>query len=243
MFEGRATGLQVSLGETRGGGKVSPGHDGLGEWGSLGRCQLIITASVFVSQSPLGPVKRQPNPPPGQITRSVLCLCSYSIWFSYLVCMCLVIQSCLTLCNPMDCSPPGSSVHGILQVRILEWVAMPSYKGSSQPRDWTQVSYIAGRFFTSWATREASSLIQPLKLCTSHLILIFHYYLKQFFGLTMTFRILAPQPGVEPVPRWSLGILTAGLPQECLIWSLNTSPYLYFFWFFKYVTYLSFTFL
>ena len=68
--------------------------------GELGKMQLIITASVFVSQSPLGPVKRQPNPPPGQITRSVLCLCSYSIWFSYLVCMCLVIQSCLTLCNP-----------------------------------------------------------------------------------------------------------------------------------------------
>ena len=43
--------------------------------------------------------------------------------------------SCLTLCDPMDCSLPGSSVHGILQARILEWVAMPSSKGSSQPRD------------------------------------------------------------------------------------------------------------
>ena len=49
--------------------------------------------------------------------------------------MCLVTQSCLTLCNPMDCSPPGSSVHGILQAGILEWVAMPSFRGSSQPRD------------------------------------------------------------------------------------------------------------
>ena len=46
-----------------------------------------------------------------------------------------VAQSCLTLCDPMDCSPPGSSVHGILQARILEWVAMPSSRGSSQPRD------------------------------------------------------------------------------------------------------------
>ena len=51
-----------------------------------------------------------------------------------------VAQLCPTLCNPMDCSPPGSSVHGILQARILEWVAMPSSRGSSQPRDGTHVS-------------------------------------------------------------------------------------------------------
>ena len=60
----------------------------------------------------------------------------------------LVTQSCPTLCNPMDYSLPCSSVHGILQARILEWVAMSSSVGSSQPRDQTQVSYIAGRFFT-----------------------------------------------------------------------------------------------
>ena len=59
-----------------------------------------------------------------------------------------VTRSCLTLCNPVDCSPPGSSVHGILQARILEWVAMPSSGGSSQPRDRTQVSLIEGGFFT-----------------------------------------------------------------------------------------------
>ena len=47
----------------------------------------------------------------------------------------LVTQSCPTLCNPMDCSQPGSSVHGIFQARILEWVPMPSFRGSSQPRD------------------------------------------------------------------------------------------------------------
>ena len=67
----------------------------------------------------------------------------------------LVAQSCLTLCNPMDWSLPGSSVHGILQARILEWVAIPHSRGSSQPRDQTQVSGIAGRFVTVWATREA----------------------------------------------------------------------------------------
>ena len=65
-----------------------------------------------------------------------------------------VSQSCLTICDPMDCSPSGSSVHGILQVRILEWVAISFSRGSSQPRDWTQVSHIAGRFFNLWATRE-----------------------------------------------------------------------------------------
>ena len=54
----------------------------------------------------------------------------------------------------MDRSPPGSSVHGILQARILEWVALPFSRGSFQPRDGTQVSHIAGGFFPSWATRE-----------------------------------------------------------------------------------------
>ena len=70
---------------------------------------------------------------------------------NYSACMCAkLIQLCLTLCNPMDCSPPGSSVHGILQTRILEWVAMPSSRGSSWPRDWACVSCgscIAGGFF------------------------------------------------------------------------------------------------
>ena len=54
-----------------------------------------------------------------------------------------------TLCNPLD-----YTVHGILQARILEWVAFPSSRGSSQPRDWTQISRIAGEFFTSWVIRE-----------------------------------------------------------------------------------------
>ena len=61
-----------------------------------------------------------------------------------------VIQLCPTLCDPMD-----FTIHGILQARILEWVAFPFSTSSSQPRDQTQVSHIAGRFFTSRATREA----------------------------------------------------------------------------------------
>ena len=58
------------------------------------------------------------------------------------------LQLYLTLCDLMDCSLPGSSVHGILQVRILEWVSMPSSRGYSQPRDRTQASCITGGFFT-----------------------------------------------------------------------------------------------
>ena len=58
-----------------------------------------------------------------------------------------VTQPCPTLCDPVDCSPPGSSIHGILQARILEWGAVSFSRGSSQPRDWTRVSCIAGRFF------------------------------------------------------------------------------------------------
>ena len=65
------------------------------------------------------------------------------------------LQSCPTLCDPIDGSPPGSSVHAILQARTLEWVAILLSRGSSQPRDQTQVSRIAGRFFTVWTTREA----------------------------------------------------------------------------------------
>ena len=61
----------------------------------------------------------------------MLCVCAKSL------------QSCLTLCDPMDCSPPGSPVHGILQARILEWVAMPSSRGSSPPRDETCISYVS----------------------------------------------------------------------------------------------------
>ena len=75
---------------------------------------------------------------------SCVCVC---------VCVCiLVAQSCPTVCDSMDCSPPGSPVHGILQARILEWVAISFCKWSSWPRDITKVSLIAGRFFTIWAT-------------------------------------------------------------------------------------------
>ena len=78
-----------------------------------------------------------------------------------------VAQSCPSLWDPMDCSLPGSSLHGIFQARILEWVATSFSRGSSQPRDWTQVSHIVGRHFAIWATREApASLMDHVKNLT-----------------------------------------------------------------------------
>ena len=74
-----------------------------------------------------------------------------------------VARSCPTLCDPVDCSPPGSSVHGIFQARILEWVAISFSRGSSQPRDRTQVSRIAGRHLNLWATRQAGLITHGLK--------------------------------------------------------------------------------
>ena len=62
---------------------------------------------------------------------------------------CLVAQSCLILCNPMGCSPPGSTVHGVSQARIPEWVTITFSRGSSQPRDRTPISCLVGGFFTS----------------------------------------------------------------------------------------------
>ena len=73
-------------------------------------------------------------------------------------------QSCLTLCDPMDCSPPGSSVHGVSQARVLEWVAISSYRGSSWPRDQTHVSCVScigGWLLYHWATWETQ--------CESHI--------------------------------------------------------------------------
>ena len=76
----------------------------------------------------------------------------YMVYYLILVLCAKLLLSCPTLCHPMDCSPAGSSVHGILQVRILEWVATPACRGYSQHRDGTHIlccSYIAGGFFTT----------------------------------------------------------------------------------------------
>ena len=109
----------------------------------------------------------------------------------------LVAQSCLTLCDPTDCSSTGCSIHEILQARILEWVAFPFSRASSRPRDWTWVFCIADRFFTIRATRlhywtclEKTVILTPL--------LIIHNtgsekaYTKEPYGLDLP-KLLVPE--------------------------------------------------
>ena len=86
----------------------------------------------------------------------LICVCWRHICQCWEEMKVLLTQSYLTLCDPMDCSPLGSSVHGIIQARIPEWVAIPFSRESSWPRNWTQISRFTGRFFTIWATREAN---------------------------------------------------------------------------------------
>ena len=90
----------------------------------------------------------------------------------------VVAQLCLTL-QPLDCGPPGSSIRGILQARMLEWLAISFSRGSSQPRNWTQVFCIAGRFFTNWALREAPNQGWNLDLSDSSLCSFLHFCASQ----------------------------------------------------------------
>ena len=86
--------------------------------------------------------------------------CNDSITYNF--CYCLVAKLCLALCNPMDYSPPVSSVHGISQARILEWDAISFSRGSSLHRDWTCVSCPSRQIFYYWATREAPYTLIPM---------------------------------------------------------------------------------
>jgi len=94
------------------------------------------------------------------MSHMIFALWFFFFWVLYLCCACALL--CPTLCDPMDCSPPGSSVHGISQARILEWVAMSSSRGSSQPRDQTCVSCIAGRFFIDRPLGKPTPALAPL---------------------------------------------------------------------------------
>ena len=113
--------------------------------------------------------------------------------------LCLSQSVCLTLCDPMDCSLLGSSVHGILHANTLEWVASPLSSSSSRPRHPTRVCWIAGKYFISWATREAHSICyvpvcwpfsQTLQVTALSLSLEAHRYL---FHMTSSMIFLEPQ--------------------------------------------------
>ena len=91
---------------------------------------------------------------------STICWCVSSVLPKHLACTCACAQSYLTLCDPMDCNTPDSSVDGIFQARILEWVAVFYSRGSSRPRDWTHTSCnsCVGRWILNyWATWQAQS--------------------------------------------------------------------------------------
>ena len=118
----------------------------------------------------------------------------------------LVALSCLTFCDPTDCSPRGSSVHGIFQAKILEWVAMPSSRGSSRFRNQTHVSYVScigGRFFTTSTTWETQSVV--FQLFAAAWTVAYQASLSMGFsrqkyqsGLPFTSPGDLPDPGIEP---------------------------------------------
>ena len=91
----------------------------------------------------------------------------------------LVCMSRPTLCDPPDCSPPGSSVHGILHARILEWVAISFSRASFRPKDRTQVSHIAGGFFIIWTTRN----VQSHHVHLTKFLVCNGYFLKRLWNL------------------------------------------------------------
>ena len=88
----------------------------------------------------------------------------------------LVAQSCPTLCDPLDCSPPGSSVHGILQARILEWVVISFSRGSFQPRDQTLISYVSCFGSWIWGCKE-SDMTEQLIHNHHHIYIFFYLYM------------------------------------------------------------------
>ena len=116
--------------------------------------------------------RKGPEPPHAEAGRGQVTENSGRFWLK-----CLVAQLCLILCDLMDCSLPGSSAHGILQARILEWVVISFSRGSFQPKDQTRISYIAGRFFTIWAT----NLIWKIALKD----LILYFYIHFIFNSTL----------------------------------------------------------
>ena len=113
-------------------------------------CGILVFRPGTITTSPVLQGRFLTTRPPGKSPNNV----DYCMY----VCA-LLLQSCPTLCNPMDRSPRGSSVHGILQARMLEWVAVPCYRGSSRPRIEPKSPALAGEFFTTSATWEALLII------------------------------------------------------------------------------------
>ena len=110
-----------------------------------------------------------------------------------------VTQLCPTLCDPMDCSLPGSSIHEIFQARILEWVTISFSRRSSQPRDWTQVFRMVGRHFTVWATKEVFIGLQW------EFIYLFIATSRDMWDLNSPTRIRTSTPYIKSIESSPLG--------------------------------------
>ena len=139
--------------------------------------------------------------------------CNYFILFwsivDLCVCVCSVTQSCLTLCHPMDCSPPDSSVYGIFQARIPEWVAISSPRGSSQHRDQTLISFSScdgKQILYHWAIGKWSDWKQSLWrriLFLSSVFHIKHLFKKLCYIYTMEYYSAIKRNAFESVlMRW-----------------------------------------
>ena len=103
----------------------------------------------------------------------------------------LVTQLSPTLCNPTDCNPPCSSVLGISQAQILEWIDIPFSRGFFQLRDWTQVSCIACKFFTIWATREAIYSAKQKQSYPVMYCLLVHWKRKTFLHCSSFYNLFS----------------------------------------------------
>ena len=136
-----------------------------------------------------------------------------------------VTQLCLTLCDPTDCSPPGSSVHGILQARILQWVAIPFSRGSSQPRDQTQVSRMLvdpfpfeppRKFLLAWWLSPVLFFQDPSDCSLPDSSV--HRTLRQGYWCGVPFPSPGnlPDPGIEPESPMSPVLQADSLPAEPL---------------------------
>ena len=122
---------------------------------------------------------------------------------------CIHAQSCVTLCDPMGCSPPVSSLHGIFQARILEWVAIPSSKGSSPPRDWTWVSCVSctgSQILSHWTTWEAnSSNIIVIQISNSNF-----FFFNNLHSVQKFMRVLFVSHSFQPPVLWNFGSVFSG---------------------------------
>ena len=153
--------------------------------------QLLVTPGTVARQAPLSMGFSSQEYWRGPFTRDIcVCVCIYRHTHVYEKKV-LAAQSCLTLCDPRDCSLPDSSVHGILQARILEWVAILFSRGSSQPRDQSQVSYIADRLFTNWTIREVPYMYVCTCIYTYMCVCILTYmYVYTLFQILFHYRLL-----------------------------------------------------